>query len=86
MEGRNKQPVKGGEHWSAVDDCTKKDLAGKNIWFKPPFEAALIRAILRQLHQCRQKNSATNATIGLPDYVVALVRNQLDLSANALPT
>jgi hypothetical protein len=78
-EGQNKQPVEGGEYWSAANDCTKTDLTGKNVWFNPPFEAALVRDILRQLHRCRRKDSATNATIVLPDYLVALVRDQLDL-------
>ena len=78
-EGHNKQPVRGGRYWSAVDDCTKQNFAGRNIWANPPFEAALVRGILRQLHRGRQENASTNATIVLPDYVVALVRDQLDL-------
>jgi hypothetical protein len=55
------------------------DFTGKNIWFNPPFEAALVRAILRRLHQGRQNSASTNATVILPAYVMALVRDQLDL-------
>ena len=75
-EGRNRQPVKGKSHWW---DCTANDFTNKNIWLNPPFEAALVRAILRRLHQGRQNSASTNATLILPAYVIALVRDQLDL-------
>jgi hypothetical protein len=75
-EGHNRQPVKGKAHWW---DCNANNFTGKNIWLNPPFEASLVRAILRRLHQGRQNSASTNATLILPAYLVALVRSQLDL-------
>ena len=75
-EGLNRQPVTGGTHWW---DCLAHDFTDLNVWLNPPFEAALVRAILKHLHQCRQKSASTNATLILPAYVIALVRDQLDL-------
>jgi hypothetical protein len=38
-QGSNRQPVKGKSHWW---NCIANDFTGKNIWFNPPFEAALV--------------------------------------------
>jgi hypothetical protein len=76
-QGSNRQAVKGKTHWW---DCIAEDFVGKNIWFNSPFEASLVRAILRRLHQGRQNDTGTNATLVLPPYVLEpLVRDQLDL-------
>ena len=75
-EGHNRQPVKGKSHWW---DIMANDFTGKNIWINAPFDAALVRAILRRLHQGRQNSTSTNATLILPAYVIALVQDQLDV-------
>lgn len=73
--GDNRQLVAGKKFWH---NFLAKDLDGLNLWINPPFDASLVRAILMRIHSSMEQRHNTKATVVLPDYVVALVKDQME--------